>query len=68
MDDFGDTEGMENPIFRIMRQNDLNNNNNLNDIIGMQNPINLINNSNNLDNSTMINPYFGNMKSRTKFR
>ena len=61
MDDFSDTEEKENPIFRIMRQNDLNNNNNLNDIIGMQNPINLINNSNNLDNSTMINPYFGNM-------
>ena len=61
MDDFSDTEEIPNPVFRIMRQNDLNNNNNLNDIIGMQNPINLINNSNNLDNSTMINPYFGNM-------
>ena len=61
MDDFSNTEEKENLIFRIMRQNDLNNNNNLNDIIGMQNPINLINNSNNLDNSTMINPYFGNM-------
>ena len=64
MDDFSDTEEKENPILRIMRQNDLNNNNNnnnLNDIIGIQNPMGLINNSNNLDNSTMINPYFGNM-------
>ena len=61
MDDFSDTEEIPNPIFRIMRQNDLNNNNNLSDIIGMQNPMGLINNSNNLDNSTMINPYFGNM-------
>ena len=58
---FDDTTGLSNPIFRLASELDYANNNNNLDITGMQNPMNSSNNSNNLGDSTMINPFFGNM-------